>query len=163
MDLFKQLCHPAVMHTTSTEMHYTVYSICLLIQANVWDDERLKKIQETFSNCGLLFIDEKSMTGQKTFTVVRKRLQETRPNYKDKSFGNICWGRQAAATNLGLSAIQSKCLWSQRIQHIPDFWQCHHLHRTCATAMIRPIRLQSIDDAPGWNCVYGRRLEDLKG
>ena len=29
------------------------------------------------------------MTGQKTFTVVRKRLQETRPNYKDKSFGNL--------------------------------------------------------------------------
>ena len=33
-------------------------------------DERLKEIQETFSNGGLLFIDEKSMTGQKTFTVV---------------------------------------------------------------------------------------------
>ena len=36
MDLFKQLCHPELMHTTSTEMHYTVYSICLLlVQANV--------------------------------------------------------------------------------------------------------------------------------
>ena len=63
-------------------------------------DERLKEILETFSNGGLLFIDEKSMTGQKTFTVVRKRLQETRPNDKDKSFGNISSGRQAAATNL---------------------------------------------------------------
>ena len=72
-------------------------------------DERLKEIQETFSNGGLLFIDEKSMTGQKIFTVVRKRLQETRPNYKGKSFGNISWGRQAAATNLQFSAIQSKC------------------------------------------------------
>ena len=41
-------------------------------------DERLKEIQETFS-----------MAGQKTFTMVSKRLQETRPHYKDKSFGNI--------------------------------------------------------------------------
>ena len=41
-------------------------------------DERLKEIQETFS-----------MTGQKPFTMVSKRLQETRPHYKDKSFGNI--------------------------------------------------------------------------
>ena len=71
-------------------------------------DERLKEIQETFSNGGLLFIDEKSMTGQKTFTVVKKRRQETRINYKDKSFGNISWGRQAAATNLRFSTIQSK-------------------------------------------------------
>ena len=46
-------------------------------------DERLKETQEKISNGGVLFIDEKSMTGQKTFTVVRKRLQETRPNYKD--------------------------------------------------------------------------------
>ena len=73
------------------------------------DDERLKETQEQISNGGLLFIDEKSMTGQKTFTVVRKRLQETRPNYKDKSFGNISWGRQAADTNLRFSAIQSEC------------------------------------------------------
>ena len=72
-------------------------------------DERLKETQEKISNGGLLFIDEKSMTGEKTFTVVRKRLQETRPNYKEKSFGNISWGRQATATNLRFSAIQSKC------------------------------------------------------
>ena len=64
------------------------------------------------------------MTGQKTFTVVRKRLQETRPNYKDKSFADISWGRQASATNLRISAIQSKCRLSQRIQHIGPtrFW-----------------------------------------
>ena len=87
-------------------------------------DERLTERLEKISNGGLLFIDEKSMTGQKTFTVVRKRLQETRPNYKDKSFADISWGRQAAATNLRFSAIQSKCRLSQRIQHIGPirFW-----------------------------------------
>ena len=61
MYLFKQLCHPALMHTSSTEMHYTVYSICLLVQANVsvpLHDERLKETQEKISNGGLLFIDE---------------------------------------------------------------------------------------------------------
>ena len=84
MYLFKQLFHPALMHTSSTEMHYSVLylpvgtSKCLPLH-----DERLKETQEKISNGGLLFIDEKSMTGQKTFTVVRKRLQETRPNYKD--------------------------------------------------------------------------------
>ena len=109
-------------HINGNAFHSVLYlpvgtSKCLPLH-----DERLKDIQETFSNGGLLFIDEKSMTGQKTFTVVRKRLQETRPNYKDKSFGNISWGRQAAATNLRFSAIQSKCRCSQRIQHIPDFF-----------------------------------------
>ena len=42
----------------------------------------------TFSNVGILFIDEKSMVGQKTFTMVSKRLQEARSHYKDKPFGN---------------------------------------------------------------------------
>ena len=95
-------------HINGNALHSVLYlpvgtSKCLPLH-----DERLKEIQETFSNGGLLFIDEKSMTGQKTFTVVRKRLKETRPNYKDKSFGNTSWGRQAAATNLRFSAIQSK-------------------------------------------------------
>ena len=96
-------------HINVNALHSVLYlpvgtSKCLPLH-----DERLKEIQETFSNGGLFLIDEKSMTGQETFTVVRKRLQETRPNYKDKSFGNISWGRQAAATNLRFSAIQSKC------------------------------------------------------
>ena len=38
--------------------------------------ERLKGMHDTFSNVGILFIDEKSMVCQKTFTVVSKRLQE---------------------------------------------------------------------------------------
>ena len=46
-------------------------------------------MQDTFSNVGLLFIDEKSTVGEKIFTMVSKRLQETRPHYKDKSFGNL--------------------------------------------------------------------------
>ena len=37
----------------------------------------------------LLVIDEKRMAGQNIFTTVTKRLQETRPHYKDKSFGNL--------------------------------------------------------------------------
>ena len=51
--------------------------------------ERLKGMQDTFTNVGILFIDEKSMIGQKTFTMVSKRLQEARPHYKDKPFGNL--------------------------------------------------------------------------
>ena len=46
-------------------------------------------MQDTFSNVGILFIDEKNMVGQKTFTMVTKRLREARPHYKDKSFGNL--------------------------------------------------------------------------
>ena len=51
--------------------------------------ERLKGMHDTFSNVGILFIDEKSMVGQKIFTMVSKHLQEARPRYKDKSFGNL--------------------------------------------------------------------------
>ena len=50
--------------------------------------ERLKGMHDTFSNVGILFIDEKSMAGQKTFTMVSKRFQKARPHYKDKPFGN---------------------------------------------------------------------------
>ena len=80
MDSFKQLRHPALMHDhiNRNALHSLLYlpvgtSKCLPLH-----DDRLKEIQETFS-----------MTGQKTFTTVSKRLQETRPHYKDKSFGNI--------------------------------------------------------------------------
>ena len=51
--------------------------------------EKLKDIQDTFNNVDIRFIDEKSMVGQKKFTMVSKRLQEACPNYKDKPFGNI--------------------------------------------------------------------------
>ena len=49
---------------------------------------RMKGMHNTFSNVGILFIDEKIMVGQKQFTMVSKRLQEARPHYKYKSFGN---------------------------------------------------------------------------
>ena len=67
-------------HINGNALHGVLYlpvgtSKCLPLH-----DERLKEMQDTFSNGGLLFIDEKSMTGQKTFTVVRIRFQETRPN-----------------------------------------------------------------------------------
>ena len=76
-------------HINGNALHSALYlpvgtSKCLPLR-----DERLKEIQDTFSNGGLLFIYEKSMAGQKTFTIVSKRLQETRPHYKDKSFGHI--------------------------------------------------------------------------
>ena len=51
--------------------------------------ELLKGIQDTFSNGGTLFIDWKSMVGEKLFTMVGKRLQEAHPPYTDKPFGNI--------------------------------------------------------------------------
>ena len=89
MDSFKQLRNPAMMHTTSTEMHSVIYVPVGTIKYLPLHDERLKEIQETFSNGGLLFIYENTMAGQKTFTMVSKRLQKTRPHYKDKSFGNI--------------------------------------------------------------------------
>ena len=95
-------------HINGNALHNVLYLPVGTSKCLPFHDERLKEIEETFSDGGLLFIDEKSMTGQNIFTVVRKRLQETRSNYKDKSFGNIPWGRQAAATNLRLSAIQSK-------------------------------------------------------
>ena len=64
-------------HININALHSVLYlpvgtSKCLPLH-----DERLKEIQETFS-----------VTGQKTVTMVSKRLQETRPHYKDKSFGN---------------------------------------------------------------------------
>ena len=59
-------------------------SKCLSLQG-----ERLKCIQTAFSNVGLLVIDEKSMVGQKVFTMVSKRLQEASPNYKDTLFRNM--------------------------------------------------------------------------
>ena len=34
-------------------------------------------------------LDEKSMVGQKILTMVGKRIQEGRPHYKDKPFGNL--------------------------------------------------------------------------
>ena len=51
--------------------------------------EKLKFIQDTFNNVDIRFIDEKSMVGQKIFTIVIKRLQEARPHYNDKPFLNI--------------------------------------------------------------------------
>ena len=64
-------------------LHSVLYLPVVTSKCLPLHDERLKETQEKISNGGLLFLDEKSMTGQKTFTVVRKRLQETRPNYKD--------------------------------------------------------------------------------
>ena len=46
-------------------------------------------MQDTFSNIGSLFVEEKSRTGQKIFTMVSKRPQEACPHYKDKLFGNL--------------------------------------------------------------------------
>ena len=51
--------------------------------------EKLKFIQDAFNNVDIRFIDEKSMVGQKIFTIVIKRLQEARPHYNDKPFLNI--------------------------------------------------------------------------
>ena len=46
-------------------------------------------MQDAFSNIGILFIEEKSMVGQKIFTMDSKSLQEARQHYNDKPFGNI--------------------------------------------------------------------------
>ena len=82
MYLFKQLFHPAYL-INGNALHSVLYLPVGTSKYLPLHDDRLKETQEKISNGGLLFIDEKSMTGQKTFTVVRKRLQETRPNYKD--------------------------------------------------------------------------------
>ena len=62
-------------------------------------------MQDTFSNVGLLFRDEKSMTVQKIFTMVSKRLQETRLHYKDKSLGNLSVVLMGTLSSCHLSAI----------------------------------------------------------
>ena len=77
-DGFVQATAPSGTDAYRNALHSVLYlpvgtSKCLPLH-----DERLKEIQEIFS-----------VTGQKTSTMVSKRLQETRPHYKDKSFGNI--------------------------------------------------------------------------
>ena len=56
-------------------------------------DERLKEIQETFSNSGLLFIDENSMTGQKhspwSETASRRHDQTTRTSHLGIYLGDV--------------------------------------------------------------------------
>ena len=46
-------------------------------------------LQEKFKNLGILCIDEKSMIGQLTFSMVNQRLQEIKPHGADKPFGGI--------------------------------------------------------------------------
>ena len=72
-----------------TTLHSLLYSPVCTSKFLPLHRERLKGTQDTFTNVGILFIDEKSMVGQKTFTMVSKRLQEARPHYKDKPFGNL--------------------------------------------------------------------------
>ena len=89
-DSFKQLRHPALLHNSSTERHYTVSSVCMLQSKFLpLQGEKLKDIQDTFNNVDIRFIDEKSMVGQNIFTIVSKRPQEARPHYDDNPFGNI--------------------------------------------------------------------------
>ena len=83
-------------HINRNAVHSVLYlpvgtSKCLPLH-----DERLKEIQETFS-----------MTGQKTFTMVSKRLQETRPHYKDKSshLGIFRWSSWGTSSSCHQSAI----------------------------------------------------------
>ena len=66
-------CGIDAYHLNRNALHSVLYlpvgtSKCLPLH-----DERLSEIQDTFS-----------MIGQKTFTMVSKRLQETRPHYKNK-------------------------------------------------------------------------------
>ena len=90
LDGFVQAAAPSgtdTYHINGNALHNVLYlpvgtSKCLPLH-----DERLKETQEIFSNSGLLFMPRREENGrQKTFTMVRKRLQETRPNYKDMSF-----------------------------------------------------------------------------
>ena len=46
-------------------------------------------MHDTFSNVGILFIDDKRMFGQKIFNLVSKRLQEAHPHYKNEKFGYL--------------------------------------------------------------------------
>ena len=67
-------------------------------------------MQDTFSNGDLLFIDEKSMVGQKNYNI--HHAQETppgdTPTPQDKSFGNlsvVCWGTSSSCHHLFDKAI----------------------------------------------------------
>ena len=81
-------------------------------------------MQDTFSNVDLLFIDEKSMGGQKNYNI--HHGQQTPPGDTPTPQGQVIWksiggllgGLHAAATSLRFSGIQGI---SQRIQPIPYF------------------------------------------
>ena len=51
--------------------------------------EMLNGMHDTFSNVDILFKHEKSIVGQKIFTMVSKRLQGRRTHHKVKPFGNL--------------------------------------------------------------------------
>ena len=91
----------AVYPINGNALHSLLYlpvgtSTCLYLH-----DERLKGMQDTFCNIGSLFIDEKSMTGQKIFTMVCKGPQEA--IWKSPGGGSL-GGLPSTAT-----AIQGKC------------------------------------------------------
>ena len=75
--------------------------------------------------------NEKSMVGQKIFTIVIKRLQEARPHYNDKPFLNISvvllgdFNQQPTVCNISANvlsglvlALQGKCRYFQLLQPI---------------------------------------------
>ena len=164
---FKQLHHPALLHTSATEkiLHSLLY---LPVGTNKWlplHGERLEGVQDTFSNDSVLFI-EKSMVAQTIFTMISKRLQEAHPHYKDKPFRNISVVLLGASNSCHQSAIlryPSQVPLIPADKPIPAFWHARQSHRTYATARSRPSRRQCPIDALGWRCVSGRRLEALEG
>ena len=89
------------------------------------------------------------MAGQKIFTMVSKRLQETRPHYKDKSFGNL-----SVVLLVDFKQLPKVCdylifkAYPSEYNLYQVFDKATSPYRTCATAMSRPIRLQGQTDAP---------------
>jgi ATP-dependent DNA helicase PIF1 len=51
--------------------------------------KRLLALETRFENVGVLFIDEKSMMGQRQFHMVDMRLQQARPMHKGTAFGGF--------------------------------------------------------------------------
>ena len=138
-DGFVQAAAPSgtdVYHININALHSVLYLLVGTSKCLPLHGERLKEIQETFS-----------MTGQKTFTMVSRRLRETRPHYKDKSFGNISVVLMGDVKQL--PPICDSLIFKANAVDPSGYNLYQIFDLTCATAMSRPIRLQGPADAPG--------------
>ena len=177
-DSFKQLHHPALLHKLSTEIRYTVSSVCLLHEQVFaiagWEAERhTGHIQQCWH---MLHRWEEHGRSQKTQNIYHGH--QTPPGGTPilqrqailKYIGGPRGGLQLAATSVRFSAkvlsglvlaLQGKCRYFQLIQPILAFWQGRHLRR-----LVRQQGADQVDFRPNlrvwWRCVYGRSLGELE-
>ena len=155
-DSFMQLHHPALLHNLSTELHYTVSSVCLLHEQvfaiSGWEAEihtgHIQQLWHTLHRWEEHGRSENIYHSHQTPPGGTPTLQR---QAIFKYIGGSLGGLQSAANSVQFSAnvlsglvlaLQGKCRYFQLLQPILAFWQGRHLHRTCATTRSRPSRLQ---------------------